>query len=73
MTAVIVESKLACPACGHAKTETMPTNVCQWFYECEACRTVLKPKLGDCCVYCSYGTVACPPIQERDNSGCCGS
>ena len=51
------------------KVEDMPTNACQFFYECENCKTVLKPKKGDCCVYCSYGTVACPPIQEGKN--CC--
>ncbi len=33
----------------------------------------LKPKAGDCCVYCSYGTVPCPPIQERGKGTCCGS
>ena len=43
----------------------MPTGACQWFYECERCETVLKPKPGDCCVYCSYGSVPCPSIQER--------
>ena len=26
--------------------------------------TVLKPMPGDGCVFCSYGTVPCPPIQE---------
>ena len=31
----------------------------------------LKPKKGDCCVFCSYGTVKCPPIQESGKS-CCG-
>ncbi|WP_375241309.1 GDCCVxC domain-containing (seleno)protein [Polaribacter sp.] len=44
-------------------------NVGQFFYECENCKTVLKPHEGDCCVYCSYGTVPCPPIQE--NKSCC--
>ncbi len=53
MSKVILESTLTCPQCGHAKTETMPTDACQWFYECEQCHTVLKPKPGDCCVYCS--------------------
>lgn len=75
MSAVILESTLTCPACGHVKTETMPADACQWFYECGQCRTMLKPKPGDCCVYCSYGTVPCPPIQTRGkNSGdrCCG-
>lgn len=66
---VTLESTLTCPVCGHAQSETMPTDACQWFYECSVCQTVLKPKPGDCCVYCSYGTVACPPIQQGDS--CC--
>jgi len=41
----------------------MPTDACQWFYECENCKTVLRPEAGDCCVFCSYGTNKCPPIQ----------
>ncbi|MEZ5616254.1 MAG: GDCCVxC domain-containing (seleno)protein [Rhodocyclaceae bacterium] len=69
MTTIISESMLTCPACGHHKTETMPIDACQWFYECEACQTLLKPKPGDCCVFCSYGTVPCPPIQERRDAG----
>ncbi len=64
-----LESTITCPHCGHAKRETMPTDACQWFYECGGCRTLLKPKTGDCCVFCSYGDVPCPPIQE--SSGCC--
>lgn len=66
---VVLESVLTCPECGFQKEETMPTNACQFFYECESCKTVLKPQPGDCCVYCSYGTVACPPIQEGE--ACC--
>jgi len=62
-------STITCPECGHKKEETMPTNACQFFYECENCKKVLKPNQGDCCVYCSYGTVACPPIQL--NQDCC--
>ncbi|MFZ0027756.1 MAG: GDCCVxC domain-containing (seleno)protein, partial [Pseudolabrys sp.] len=27
------------------------------------------PKDGDCCVFCSYGSVPCPPIQEK-GTGC---
>ena len=48
----------------------MPTDACQWFYECENCKTVLRPEAGDCCVFCSYGTNKCPPIQA-DGSACC--
>jgi len=60
---VILESIITCPVCNHTKEETMPTNACQFFYECEACKTRLRPKGEDCCVFCSYGTVKCPPIQ----------
>ena len=70
---IILESILTCPECKHSKTETMPTDACSWFYECEKCKIVLKPKDGDCCVYCSYGSVPCPSIQEPGSRGnaCC--
>ncbi|MHB0927003.1 MAG: GDCCVxC domain-containing (seleno)protein [Gallionellaceae bacterium] len=61
---IILESTITCPECGHKQTETMPTDTCQWFYECSACGVLLKPKRGDCCVFCSYGTTPCPPIQQ---------
>ena len=64
-------STLTCPECGHAKQEIMPTDACQFFYECEHCKAVLRPKAGDCCVFCSYGSVRCPPIQtQRGGSSC---
>jgi hypothetical protein len=66
---VILLSTITCPECGYKKEETMPTNACQYFYECENCKNVMKPKENDCCVYCSYGTVACPPIQLDQD--CC--
>ena len=66
---VELSSTISCPHCGHKKDELMPTNTCQYFYECENCKQVLKPKQGDCCVYCSYGTVKCPSIQAGKN--CC--
>ena len=62
-------STITCPKCGHVETEIMPTNACQWFYDCKGCGALLKPKDGDCCVYCSYGDVACPPIQKGET--CC--
>jgi hypothetical protein len=70
MAAVILESVLTCPeGGGHSKLEVMPTAACQFFYECESCKTILRPLPGDCCVFCSYGTVKCPPMQSR---GCGG-
>lgn len=67
---VTLQSTITCPECGHTADEIMPTDACQWFYECASCKALLKPEPGDCCVYCSYGTVACPPIQEGNS--CCG-
>lgn len=64
-----LQSTITCPKCGFSKEETMPTESCQFFYECESCKTVLKPKKGDCCVYCSYGSVRCPSIQQKKD--CC--
>ncbi|WP_425590919.1 GDCCVxC domain-containing (seleno)protein [Deinococcus sp. VB343] len=47
----------------------MPTNACQFFFTCPACDVLLKPLPGDCCVFCSFGTVPCPPMQQ--DSSCC--
>jgi len=41
----------------------MPTDACVFFHECPGCGIVLKPTRGDCCVFCSFGSVKCPPIQ----------
>lgn len=60
---VILESAITCPRCGHQRRETMPTDACQHFYRCEGCGELIRPLAGDCCVFCSYGTVRCPPMQ----------
>mgnify|MGYP006195064667 CR=1 FL=1 len=71
MADVRLQSVLTCPACHHQAEEVMPTIACKFFHECAGCQTVLAPKPGDCCVFCSYGTVPCPPMQE--GAKCCGS
>lgn len=68
-----LNSTLTCPQCGKSKTEQMPTDACQYFYECTFCGALLKPLAGDCCVYCSYGDVPCPPIQATGKQGSCCS
>lgn len=47
----------------------MPVDACVYFHECAECGQTLKPRPGDCCVFCSYGDVPCPPQQQGD--GCC--
>ena len=71
MSDIALLSVFKCPECGHAKEEAMPTDACQWFYACDSCKAVVRPKPGDCCVFCSYGTNKCPPIQAQPGS-CCG-
>ena len=63
-----LQSVITCPNCGYKKEETMPTDACQYFYECENCKKRLKPLQGDCCVYCSYGTVPCRGQKTKTNA-----
>ena len=58
-------STITCPVCGHQSVETMPTDCCQYLYDCVGCGARLKPEQGDCCVYCSYGSMPCPSIQKE--------
>jgi hypothetical protein len=71
MTEVLLESTITCPTCGHAQLETMPTDACQFYYECTGCHTLLRPLPRHCCVFCSFGTVVCPPMQTEQP--CCGA
>ncbi|MFC4702257.1 GDCCVxC domain-containing (seleno)protein [Paraburkholderia caffeinitolerans] len=70
-TSPILESALTCPHCGYVSVVTMPTDACVYFQECTRCKAVFSPKPGDCCVFCSYGSVKCPPVQEA--CACCGN
>ena len=70
---MILESVITCPDCGHARSEPMPTDACLFFYDCEACRALLRPRRGHCCVFCSYGSygsIPCPPVQAS-GIDCC--
>lgn len=69
ITPAVATSQITCPVCSFAKIEEMPTNACQFLYTCTSCGTTLRPKPGDCCVFCSYGDTPCPPIQMGD--ACC--
>jgi RimJ/RimL family protein N-acetyltransferase len=60
---LIAATSLACPFCGSRSTHDMPTDACQFFLECPVCLQVIRPKPGDCCVFCSFGDDKCPPRQ----------
>lgn len=70
MAEIQMRSILICPRCDHAEEMDMPSDACLWFHPCTGCGAVLRPKPGDCCVFCSYGTVRCPPVQSGED--CCG-
>ena len=74
-----LQSTITCPECGFAREETMPLDACVFFYTCTGCGARLRPNPGDCCVFCSFGSVPCPPVQGAggreqgaEEAGCCG-
>jgi hypothetical protein len=56
--------RLVCPECEWTSVETMPTDACVFFHECGGCAAMLRPRPGDCCVFCSYGDRPCPPRSQ---------
>ena len=60
---VTVVSIITCPSCGHQQEERLPEFSCTISYQCVRCGATLRPVPGDCCVFCSYGSVPCPAIQ----------
>jgi hypothetical protein len=73
MIAVTTVSTLTCPHCGGQVTEAMPLDLCVVRWRCPACGAEVRPAPGDCCVYCTYGSVPCPPIQRAGERPGCGS
>ena len=66
---VVTGSVITCPNCTTQTEAVMPTDACLVFFQCNSCYAVLRPKPGDCCVFCSYGSVTCPPVQRRLGCG----
>ncbi|HMQ78749.1 MAG TPA: GDCCVxC domain-containing (seleno)protein [Ignavibacteria bacterium] len=64
-----IYSVITCPYCLSSKEEILPENSCLHFYECENCHTLLKPNNDDCCVFCSFGSIKCPPMQKKIENG----
>jgi len=70
MNDIIVEnalllSTIECPSCNDRSAVPMPGNACVIVWVCPGCSVELRPKPGDCCVFCSYGTTRCPPFQQE--------
>ncbi|MEO5904261.1 MAG: GDCCVxC domain-containing (seleno)protein [Gemmatimonadaceae bacterium] len=64
-----LESTIQCPRCDGVRKERVPVDACQFFYECTHCGEILRPRSGDCCVFCSYGTAPCPSHSVTQREG----
>lgn len=62
-------SSLTCPHCDYREELVMPLDACQFFHVCASCGVRLNPEAGDYCVFCSYGSVPCPLIQQQAMTG----
>lgn len=54
---------VTCPECGSEAEERMPEDACVVVWNCPECGAELRPRPGDCCVFCSHGSTPCPPEQ----------
>ena len=68
---VVLTSTITCPECRAQTVEAMPYDACVFFWECPDCRSIIRPKPGDCCVFCSYGSEPCPPKVAHPRMGRC--
>lgn len=64
---VKTEAILTCPECGRKNEVIMPLYYCQIIYQCPDCGFTVTPKEGDCCVFCSFADIKCPPKQNFQN------
>src|SRR5215831_7132623 len=65
----ILESVLTCLGVRRCDAGKDAHGLLSVFHECTACGTLMRPKAGDCCVFCSYGSVKCPYVQSTGR--CC--
>jgi hypothetical protein len=58
-------SIITCPSCeGHEALE-IPQGYSQHLYRCPSCSIILKPKSGDCCIFCSFGNLDCSSAEQN--------
>jgi hypothetical protein len=62
---IVDDCVITCPVCKTQVQETMCSETPKLIYHCPVCLTWLSPKKGDHCIYDSYGSVNCPPIQVK--------
>lgn len=61
---VVYRTVLQCPACGFKVTERMPLLEKVSVFVCPACEHITRISDDACCIFCSYGRIACPQAQR---------
>ena len=64
MTAFQLQSTITCPQCHQKTTEQMPTDYCQYIWECPHFKNKLKPKKGVCCVIVLMEALSAPDSER---------
>ena len=59
-----LETTLKCPHCGVEQRATMPMSGKKMAQDCRYCYKPMAAKEGSHCVFCSYGSVKCPEVQQ---------
>ena len=62
---IVDDCVVTCPVCKTQVQEKMTSETPKLIYHCPVCKTWLSPKKNDHCIYDSYGSVKCPPIQVK--------
>ncbi len=58
-------SVVTCPHCQAFELVEIPTGFSQHLYRCPSCLVILKPKSGDCCIFCSFGSHDCASSEKN--------
>ncbi|WP_305848976.1 GDCCVxC domain-containing (seleno)protein [Polynucleobacter sp. MG-6-Vaara-E2] len=60
-----LESTVTCPHCEASETLLLQSGSTHHFYRCRSCSAILKPKSGDCCILCSFGSSDCSAPEQN--------
>ncbi|WP_370629127.1 GDCCVxC domain-containing (seleno)protein [Polynucleobacter sp. 15G-AUS-farblos] len=60
-----LSSKITCPHCNATEVLSIPKGSSQHLYRCMMCSAILKPKSGDCCIFCSFGDLDCSSAERN--------
>lgn len=66
---VVRESTLVCPRCNHGERMMMAENSSLVVHVCQSCGLEMHRLPGNCCLFCTWGTVPCPTAQRAYNPG----